>query len=908
MPALDPSAPADQLPGLVDAERAAQGPERRPLYDEVVRLSVRLDRLHERGLRGGDSLSLAGEEERSAVRRLASLYRALPDDERRRLPGLLWGLAKLEVAAGDYPAAGADFASLAATAPKPGLQAEAHAGAFHAALERRDWPAAREALLNAAALDPARHAPFPLDKYQADEVLGAGGFGVAWLCRDRDTGARVVVKTLRADAAGPAGDVFREARALEALDHPGIVRLRHCGYADAARTRPYLVMDHFDSATLADHVRRHGPLPCAEALPLLGRLAEALRYAHGQGVLHRDVKPANVLVRRDGGAWSAKLIDFGLALLRPAGAAPAASTVAGASLAGTLDYAAPEQLGRLLDAAGRPCQVGPPADVYGFARTACFALTGTASPVFADWKRLPEPLADLLGRCLAERPENRPQGLGDVLAALGAPAPTTAPVRVEARATPAPQVPPSPLPPLPADILELEGRLEALERLIAELENGTNESIRPHEQALRRSLGDELATAVFGRLRAQIEREPNGRVADLCGLAPEAPAAELLPLVAGLRALVMARRDAAEARPHLLARQEEDFRAILDLRLAGAEGDEFPIVAWLALGPLLAPRRYRFAATPQELVRKAEEHFQATRQAERDWREAERSCDADAYAAFRQKHPDGPRAAEAARRELGLLRRALGEGTASSEQRTRYLALRGPEGAAADRAAAGWGGTSTRRGAWAALLLSAVGAPSAALAAGLLAGWLEAVSNWWVGALVGGGLVGAVVLLGPAVDCGRRGWLNVDYRGEDAGGALIIGGLVGAILGLCLAALSCAAAGAAAGATLPLLPGLWLTLRDSAERGGRYSGACRAAWRVTPGGAIGVVLAFVVALAARMLTGTAAAVITAAVGGTAGGLVSFLLVRRQACSAIAEHAGERGPISPFAADRALMEL
>src|SRR4029077_8873821 len=95
--------------------------------------------------------------------------------------------------------------------------------------------------------------------------------------------------------------VLQEAAALDQLSHPGIVRLRHCGHADAARTRPYLVMEYFEGQTLEQHVRQHGPLPLPLALAVARQVADALRAAHGKGILHRDVKPANVLLRREPG-------------------------------------------------------------------------------------------------------------------------------------------------------------------------------------------------------------------------------------------------------------------------------------------------------------------------------------------------------------------------------------------------------------------------------------------------------------------------------------------------------------------------------------------------------------------------------------------------------------------------------
>src|SRR5262249_36461510 len=148
-------------------------------------------------------------------------------------------------------------------------------------------------------------------------------------------------------------DVFREARVLEDLDHPAIIRLRDCDFADEAGKRPYLVMDYFEGLTLQDHVEKHGGLAAEQLVALARPVAEALRVAHGRGILHRDVKPANLLVRQEGSGWRVKLIDFGLALKQQVLTTTALSTdvrartVTGYSVAGTLDYAAPEQMGKM---------------------------------------------------------------------------------------------------------------------------------------------------------------------------------------------------------------------------------------------------------------------------------------------------------------------------------------------------------------------------------------------------------------------------------------------------------------------------------------------------------------------------------------------------------------------------------
>jgi serine/threonine protein kinase len=235
----------------------------------------------------------------------------------------------------------------------------------------------------------------------------------------------VAVKTLTPDGLDRNVEtVFQEASALDQIQHPAIVRLRECDFADSAQQRPYLVMDFFDGPTLEKYVRDHGPLPVEQFMLVARPTAEALRAFHARGILHRDVKPANLLVRRgtDGfvseNGWAVRLIDFGLALKQSMLAAAGTTarqgrSVAGASIAGTLDYAAPEQLGKILDA-----RIGPAADVYGFGKTCCFALFGTPNPLAGHWRKVPEPLAELLEACLHEDPRQRLDDFGVVLQRL----------------------------------------------------------------------------------------------------------------------------------------------------------------------------------------------------------------------------------------------------------------------------------------------------------------------------------------------------------------------------------------------------------------------------------------------------------------------------------------------------------
>jgi serine/threonine protein kinase len=386
------------------------------LYEAVLKQQARLDLLLPQ-VRPQDSLSVRSEEERTMIRAVVARYRQLPEEQRKVMPALLNAIGQLEMAAGDFQAAGQDFTRVTTLVRDAGAKGAAHVNAYQAALERRDWTAALAELIEAIRLDPKRFAPFPVGKYPPRRILGAGGFGVAFLCRHKELAADVVVKALHGNYLDRSLDnVFTEARVLYNLDHPAIIRLLDCGFTiPAIRSRPFLVMKHFDGQTLEEYVQQHGPLGLADGVTVAQLIAQGLQAAHQQGILHRDVKPANVLVRKDAFGWQAKLIDFGLALRANAmagttrDAATRGRSIAGRSLAGTPDYAAPEQLGKL---PGVP--VSPSSDAYGFAKTCCYVLFQTTQPLPKHWRCIPGVLADLLEHCLEENPQGRPGSFEEI--------------------------------------------------------------------------------------------------------------------------------------------------------------------------------------------------------------------------------------------------------------------------------------------------------------------------------------------------------------------------------------------------------------------------------------------------------------------------------------------------------------
>ena len=192
------------------------------------------------------------------------------------------------------------------------------------------------------------------DRYTIERVLGRGGMAVVYLARDRKHDRPVAIKVLRPEIVIGHGAqrLLLETRILARLQHPNILALLDSGTTDEASPRPFYVMPYVEGESLRQRLTREGPLPVAEARRLVREIGDALHYAHGQGLIHRDVKPENVLLSQG----HALVADFGIA--RAVGAAAGDQlTQAGVGL-GTPSYMSPEQVEGTREVDGRADQYG----------------------------------------------------------------------------------------------------------------------------------------------------------------------------------------------------------------------------------------------------------------------------------------------------------------------------------------------------------------------------------------------------------------------------------------------------------------------------------------------------------------------------------------------------------------------
>jgi serine/threonine protein kinase len=269
-------------------------------------------------------------------------------------------------------------------------------------------------------------------RYRLVRLLGQGGMSDVYEAIDERSDTAVAIKFVRSADPELARRFAQEVRALGRVEHPGLVRLIGTGLAD---DHAYLVMELVQGSTLAEALR-HGPLGPERTAYLGASLAGALAYVHGRGVVHRDVKPSNILLHADG---RAQLGDFGVARLLDA----SALTMAGTTL-GTAAYMAPEQL--------EDHQVGAGADIWSLGMVLLECLTGhrvyegSTAQVVAKRMAGPVPLPGdlpvtwklLLSGMLDHRPEQRLEGT-DIAALL-----VTSPFRAAWSPSPNPDATPAP--------------------------------------------------------------------------------------------------------------------------------------------------------------------------------------------------------------------------------------------------------------------------------------------------------------------------------------------------------------------------------------------------------------------------------------------------------------------------------
>jgi serine/threonine-protein kinase len=245
------------------------------------------------------------------------------------------------------------------------------------------------------------------DRYRLDDRIAAGGMGEVWQATDTVLGRDVAVKTLHTDRAGDPGFQTRfrhEARAMAVLHHPNVADVFDYGESGSDA---YIVMARVDGQPLSQRIAERGRLSPAETLSIIVQAGRALEAAHDAGIVHRDVKPGNLIIQPDG---TVVLVDFGVARSAESPTLTGAKEVVGTAL-----YIAPEQVSKQV--------TGPPADIYALGAVAYHCLAGHPpflgdNPVTVALHHLnddppplpddvPEPVQALVATAMAKDPAKR---------------------------------------------------------------------------------------------------------------------------------------------------------------------------------------------------------------------------------------------------------------------------------------------------------------------------------------------------------------------------------------------------------------------------------------------------------------------------------------------------------------------
>jgi serine/threonine-protein kinase len=271
-------------------------------------------------------------------------------------------------------------------------------------------------------------APLPtqIHRYRIVRQLGRGSMGRVYLAEDPNTDRRIALKVL--DPKREVDDTERErlhnrflqeARAAGRLNHPAIVMVLDAD-TDPATEAPYIAMEWVDGQSLQEFLRQHGPLPADAAVSMAAKIGDALAYAHAHEVIHRDVKPANILISREGGV---KLTDFGIAKL------VSQSLTGTGTILGSPFYMSPEQVrGEPADNRSDLFSLGivlyetltgqPPFVGDTLAATTYKILNVDPRPVDLDRDDLPPDLVAVVQRTLEKDPGRRFQDAESMAAAL----------------------------------------------------------------------------------------------------------------------------------------------------------------------------------------------------------------------------------------------------------------------------------------------------------------------------------------------------------------------------------------------------------------------------------------------------------------------------------------------------------
>lgn len=416
-----------------------------PLFAHIDSCSHCQGVIDQLNLRADGLLKVARQQNQSAETEVGKLDRLIQNAQGLKSSGANFVLNKKARAKSDSGSKRVSVDGFVDGLKRSGLFDDAEVAEFLGSITPSDSGELAKVLIDRGKLTPfqarsllrGKWKGFVLGNYVILDKLGQGGMGSVFKARHRRMGRVVCLKVMNSSGRKSPELMHRfrqEARTIGALNHPNIVVAHD---ADEANGIPFLVMEYIKGHDLAKHVAEHGPLSVQQAVDATTQAAQALSYAHGAGVVHRDIKPHNLLLSdSDSGAnTSVKVLDMGLARFdsfmadNPDASVHAAMTNTGVIM-GTVDYMAPEQAICTRDADNR-------SDIYSLGCTLHFLLTGkpvydgetimarlvahreTAIPSLqAARSDVGLELDAVFARMMAKKPEHRYQSMEDLVTDL----------------------------------------------------------------------------------------------------------------------------------------------------------------------------------------------------------------------------------------------------------------------------------------------------------------------------------------------------------------------------------------------------------------------------------------------------------------------------------------------------------
>jgi len=373
-------------------------------------------------IKARDEFTIHNSTSLQVIRDAASQLKQLPpqNPEYSRL-SLMVGSALSST--GDLEQAERSFRKAIESAQKDTEKALAYFNLFQVQLRRKAYTDALKNLRAAIAIEPERYALHEIRKYPLERLLGAGGMGCVFLCRNDNKlirQKRVVVKCFWENLKGSLEEVFKEPFAMRDIAGDYIPEPLDVGYVDFFKQeRAFFVTEYLDGAIDGEMwLEKYGPMDLKTGLAVCLQVAKGLEVAHNAGIFHLDLKPANILLLKKTSDVSVKIIDFGLSQIATSlrdemvvQQSRSGLSMFGQAIFGTLDYAPPEQRG--LSQYGSP---SAKSDLYAFGVTMYRLFSGKEAHPFRE-RYLPNvaELRDILGDCVENDPKSRPSSVRELV-------------------------------------------------------------------------------------------------------------------------------------------------------------------------------------------------------------------------------------------------------------------------------------------------------------------------------------------------------------------------------------------------------------------------------------------------------------------------------------------------------------